>query len=135
MAQAPNGIRPATREDLLTAMHAEAFAYASYMLFAARAREDGRAEVAELFETVARTDLHAHFARLAQEAGLVAGDAANLRSAIEESTYAIEIMYPSFAEHAAAAGDTGAADAFTQARADDLANLESFREALLETSE
>jgi len=133
MAQAPNGIRSATREDLLTAMRAEAFAYASYMLFAARAREDGRTEVAELFETVAQTDLHRHFARLAQEAALVGGDAENLRSAIEESSYAIEIMYPSFAEHAAAAGDTGAADAFTQARADDLANLESFREALLET--
>jgi rubrerythrin len=135
MAQAPNGIRSATREDLLTAMRAEAFAYASYMLFAARAREDGRAEVADLFEAVAQTDLHQHFARLAGEAGLVGSDAENLRAAIEESSYAIEIMYPSFAEHAAAAGDGGAADAFTTARSDDLASLESFREALLETSE
>jgi rubrerythrin len=91
--------------------------------------------VAELFETVARTDLHEHFARLAGEAGLVGSDAENLRAAIEESSYAIEIMYPSFAEHAAAAGDGGAADAFTTARSDDLASLESFREALLETSE
>ena len=33
MADAPNGIRSATREDLLTAMHSEAFAYASYMLY------------------------------------------------------------------------------------------------------
>jgi rubrerythrin len=135
MAHAPNGIRSATREDLLTAMRNEAFAYASYMLFAARARTDGRPEVAELFETVAQADLHGHFARLAEEAGLVGGDAQNLRSAIEESSYAIEIMYPSFAEHAAAAGDAGAAEAFSQARADDLAHLESFREALLETPE
>lgn len=135
MAQAPNGLRSATREDLLTAMRAEAFAYASYMLFAARAREDGRAEVADLFESVAQMDLHRHFARLAQEAGLVGSDAENLRAAIEESTYAIEIMYPSFAEHAAAAGDSGAADAFATARTDDLASLESFREALLETSD
>jgi rubrerythrin len=133
MAHAPNGIRSATREDLLTAMRAEAFAYASYMLFAARARKHGRAEVADLFETVAHADLHGHFARLAAEAGLVGGDAHNLRSAIEESSYAIEIMYPSFAEHAAAAGDAGAAAAFVKARADDLAQLESLREALLET--
>jgi rubrerythrin len=133
MAQAPNGIRPATREDLLTAMRAEAFAHASYMLFAARARDDGRSEVADLFEAVAHTELHGHFARLAAEAGLVGGDAENLRAAIEESSYAIEIMYPSFAEHAAAAGDAGAADAFSRARTDDLAHLESFREALLET--
>ncbi len=134
MAHAPNGIKSATREDLLTAMHAEAFAYASYMLFAARARADGRPQVAELFETVAQTELHQHFARLAHEAGLVGGDADNLRAAIEASSYAIEIMYPSFAEHAAAAGDAGAAEAFTRARGDDLASLESFREALLETS-
>jgi rubrerythrin len=135
MAHAPNGIRSATREDLLTAMRTEAFAYASYMLFAARARTDGRPDVAELFETVAQAELQGHFARLAEEAGLVGGDAQNLRSAIEESSYAIEIMYPSFAEHAAAAGDAGAAEAFSQARADDLVHLEAFREALLETPE
>lgn len=135
MAHAPNGIRSATHEDLLTAMRAEAFAYATYMLFAARAREDGRPDVAELFETVAQADLHRHFAGLAHEAGLVRGPAEDLRSAIEEISYAIEIMYPSFAEHAAAAGDAGAADAFTAARADDLAHLESFREALIDISD
>ncbi len=134
MANAPNGIRSATREDLLTAMHSEAFAYASYMLYAETARADGRKEIADLFEASARTELHGHFARLAQEAGLVGGDAANLRAAIEAESYAIEVMYPSFAEHAAAAGDTGAADAFTSARADDVGHLESFREALLEVA-
>jgi rubrerythrin len=134
MANAPNRIRSATREDLLTAMQREAFAYASYMLFAGTAREDGRKEIADLFETIAQTELHQHFARLAEEAGLVGGDADNLRAAIEAESYAIEIMYPSFAEHAAAAGDTGAAGAFTTARNDDLAHLESFREALLDVS-
>jgi rubrerythrin len=115
-------------------MHSEAFAYASYMLFAATARADGRKEIADLFETVAQTQLHQHFARLAEEAGLVGGDADNLRSAIESESYAIEIMYPSFAEHAAAAGDTGAAGAFTAARGDDVVHLESFREALLDVA-
>jgi rubrerythrin len=134
MTNARNGIRSATREDLLTAMHSEAFAYASYMLFAATARADGRKEIADLFETVAQTQLHQHFARLAEEAGLVGGDADNLRSAIESESYAIEIMYPSFAEHAAAAGDTGAAGAFTAARGDDVVHLESFREALLDVA-
>jgi rubrerythrin len=134
MTDAHNGIRSATREDLLTAMHSEAFAYASYMLFAAIAREDGRKEVAELFETIAATELNGHFASLAEAAGLVGGDADNLRSAIEAESYAIEIMYPSFAEHAAAAGDAVAAGAFTAARADDVAHLESFREALLDVT-
>jgi rubrerythrin len=134
MANAPNGIRSATREDLLTAMHSEAFAYASYMLYAARARENGRKEVAELFEATARTELSEHFARLAEAAGLVGGDADNLRAAIEAESYEIEIMYPSFAEHAARAGDTGPADAFTDARRDDLAHLEAFREALIDVT-
>jgi rubrerythrin len=134
MTDAHNGIRSATREDLLTAMHSEAFAYASYMLFAAIAREDGRKEVAELFETIAASELHGHFANLAEAAGLVGGDADNLRSAIEAESYAIEIMYPSFAEHAAAAGDTVAAGAFTAARGEDVAHLESFREALLDVA-
>ncbi len=134
MANAPNGIRSATREDLLTALHSEAFAYASYMLFAATARADGRREVADLFEAVAQTELHEHFARLAAEAGLVGDDAQNLRSAIEAESYAIEIMYPSFAEHAASAGDTEAAGAFTAARGDDVNHLESFREALLDVA-
>ncbi len=134
MANEPNGIRSATREDLLTAMHSEAFAYASYMLFAATARADGRKEVADLFETVAQTELHEHFARLAEEAALVGDDAQNLRSAIEAESYAIEIMYPSFAEHAASAGDAGAAGAFTAARGDDVSHLESFREALLDVA-
>ncbi len=134
MANAPNGIRSATREDLLTAMHSEAFAHASYMLFAARARADGRTEVAELFEAVAQADLHRHFAALATEAGLAGGDDENLRAAIEAASYAVEVMYPSFAEHAAAAGDTGAADAFTAARAAGIGHLESFREALLDVT-
>jgi rubrerythrin len=134
MTDEHTGIRTATREDLITAMHSEAFAYASYMLFAATAREDGRKEVAELFETIAHTELHQHFARLAEEAGLVGGDADNLRSAIEAESYAIEIMYPSFAEHAAAAGDAGAAGAFTAARGEDVDHLESFREALLDVT-
>lgn len=129
-----NGIRSATREDLLTAMHSEAFAYASYMLYATTARDDGRKEIADLFEAVARAELHQHFARLAEEAGLVGGDADNLRAAIEAESYAIEVMYPSFAEHAAAAGDAGAAGAFISARDDDVSHLESFREALLDVT-
>jgi rubrerythrin len=123
-----------THEDLLTAMHSEAFAHASCMLFAATARADGRIEIADLFEAVARVGSDDHFARLAAEAGLVGGDADNLRAAIEAASYAVEVMYPSFAEHAAAAGDTGAADAFTAARRAGIGHLESFREALLDVT-
>ena len=130
MASTPNGIRLATREDLLTALRSEAFAYTTYLLYAAAARTRGRDDIADLFEESARTELSRHISQLADAAALVGDDADNLREAIEGATYALEIMYPSFAEHAHAAGDAAAAAAFTAARADHLDHLEALREAL-----
>jgi len=134
MASTPNGIRSATREDLLTALRAEASAYATYTLFAAAARTRGNEEVAGLFEEAARTDITRHISELADAAALVGSDADNLREAIEAATYALEIMYPSFAEHAEAAGDGAAAAAFSAAQADQLDHLEALREALIAVS-
>ena len=126
----PADLAPATREDLLNAMHGEAFAYASYMLFAEAARANGRREIADLFEATARTELLEHFAEQAALAGIVGRDAENLRTAIEAETYEIDVMYPSYAEHARAAGDAAAADRFEEVRRDELDHLEAFREAL-----
>jgi rubrerythrin len=124
------GITTATREDLLSAMHGEAFAYASYMLFAEVARRHGNVEIAELFEGTARTELLEHFAQQAALVGLVGGDADNLRCAIEAESHETEVLYPSYAEHARAAGDAAAADRLEEIRRDELDHLEAFREAL-----
>ena len=126
----PAEITAATREDLMSAMRGEAFAYASYMLFAEAARRNGRAEIAALFEATARTELLEHFAQQATLVGLVGGDAENLRRAIEGESHEIEVMYPSYAEHARAAGDAAAADRLEEIRRDELDHLEAFREAL-----
>jgi rubrerythrin len=126
----PTEITAATREDLLSAMHGEAFAYASYMLFADAARRNGGAEIADLFEATARTELLEHFAQQAALVGLVGGDADNLRHAIEGESHEIEVIYPSYAEHARAAGDAAAADRLEEIRRDELDHLEAFREAL-----
>ena len=45
-----------TRDNLLTAMHGEAFAYVKYMLFADRARKNGRTDLASLFESTANQE-------------------------------------------------------------------------------
>jgi rubrerythrin len=127
-------VHRATRHDLLAAMHGEAFAYASYTLFAEAARRNGRPEVARLFEETARTELMEHFAQQAELAGLVGTDADNLRTAIEAESYEVEVMYPSYAEHARAAGDTAAADRFEEVRRDEIEHLEAFRAALEETA-
>jgi rubrerythrin len=126
----PGEISPATREDVSSAMHGEAFAYASYMLFAEEARRSGRREIAELFEATARTELLEHFAEQAALLGLVGTTADNLRAAIEGESHEIDVTYPTYAEHARAAGDAVAADRLEEIRRDELDHLEAFREAL-----
>jgi rubrerythrin len=126
----PGEISPATREDFLSAMHGEAFAYASYMLFAEEARRSGRRDIAELFEATARTELLEHFAEQAALLGLVGTTADNLRAAIEGESHEIDVTYPTYAEHARAAGDAAAADRLEEIRRDELDHLEAFREAL-----
>lgn len=126
----PAGISPATREDVSSAMHGEAFAYASYMLFAEEARRNGRREIAELFETTARTELLEHFAEQAALLGLVGTTADNLRTAIQAESHEIDVTYPTYAEHARAAGDAAVADRLEEIRRDELDHLEAFREAL-----
>jgi len=123
-------ITPATREDVSSAMHGEAFAYASYMLFAEEARRGGRRDVAELFEATARTELLEHFAELAALLGLVGATADNLRTAIQGESHEIDVTYPTYAEHARAAGDAAVADRLEEIRRDELDHLEAFREAL-----
>jgi rubrerythrin len=126
----PGGISPATREDVSSAMHGEAFAYASYMLFAEEARRSGRRDIAELFETTARTEILEHFAQQAALLGLVGTTADNLRMAIQGESHEIDVTYPTYAEHARAAGDAAVADRLEEIRGDELDHLEAFREAL-----
>jgi rubrerythrin len=123
-------IARATHEDILNAMHREAFAYASYMLFAEEALRSGRREIADLFEATARTELFEHFAQQAALVGLVSTDSDNLRRAIEDETHEIDVTYPSYSEHARAAGDVAAADRLDEIRSEELDHLEAFREAL-----
>jgi rubrerythrin len=131
MSAAP-GLHSATKEDLLTALRTEAFTYARSMLYATAARRNGRTEIADLFESTARTELDEHFAALADLAGIVGDDAENLRSAIEAESYEIEVMYPTFAEHATRATDTAAAECFTEIRRHEIDHLEALREALMD---
>lgn len=131
MATAPD-LRSATKEDILTALRTEAFTYARSMLFASAARRNGRTEIADLFESTARTELEEHFAMLADLAGIVGDDADNLRAAIEAESYEVEVMYPTFAEHATRACDSAAAGCFTEIRRHEIDHLEALREALLD---
>ena len=120
----------ATLDNLSTAMHGEAFAYAKYMLYAERARQSGNTELAQLLENTAKEERLEHFAEEAELAGLVRSDADNLRDAIQGESYEVETMYSDFAEQAAAVGDKAAADRFAEIRQDEMKHRDAFKAAL-----
>ena len=119
-----------TQDNLSTAMHGEAFAYAKYLLYAHNARQHGNVELANLFRRAADTERFHHFAEEAQLAGLIGNDDENLKDAIKGESYEVETMYREFAEQAAAAGDKSAADRFEEVRHDEMGHRDAFRAAL-----
>lgn len=119
-----------TRENLLKAMHGEAFAYAKYMAYANQARKNGDTMVADLFEQTAKVEHLEHFNEMAQLAGLVSTDIDNLKDAIQGETQESQTMYPHFAELALAVGDQAAADRFREIRKDEEKHRILFQDAL-----
>jgi rubrerythrin len=119
-----------TAENLSTAMHGEAFAYAKYMLYAEHARHAGNEELAKLFEVSANTERFEHFAEEAQLAGLVGSDEDNLKDAMQGESYEVETMYREFSQKAALAGDKAVADGFEEIRHDEVKHRDAFRAAL-----
>lgn len=120
-----------THENLSTAMHGEAFAYAKYSLYADQARRNGNTELANLFEKSAKTERFEHFAEEARLAGLVGSDAENLKDAIKGESYEVETMYREFAEQAVTVGDRVAADRFGEIRNDEMKHRDAFKAALV----
>jgi rubrerythrin len=128
--KAGGALSPKTQENLATAMHGEAFAYAKYQLYAKHAEQNGNAELAKLFRTAANIERFQHFTEEAQLAGLVGSDADNLRDAIKGESYEVDTMYRQFAEQAASAGDKAAADRFEEIRHDEAGHRDVFKAAL-----
>jgi rubrerythrin len=119
-----------THENLITALHGEAFAYARYRLFAAQAREEGDLDLAEMLEGIAAVELNEHFAELAELAGLVGGDAENVELALRDENTEVEVTYRAFARQARAADETAVAERFDEIRADELEHLRTLETAL-----
>ncbi len=119
-----------TADNLSTAMHGEAFAYAKYMLYAEHARKSGNKALADLFEASAKTERFEHFAEEARLAGLVGSDEANLKDAMQGESYEVDTMYREFAEKAQAAGDKTVAERFQEIRKDEMKHRDAFKAAL-----
>jgi len=123
-------MNPQTRQDLLEAMHGEAFAYASYMLFAERAEAEGEREAAELFRETARVELYEHFAELAELTQLAGSTVENLRAAIAAESNEIETTYRHFVRNAEQAGEAAAAARLSEIREDEIGHRTVYQEAL-----
>ena len=119
-----------TRDNLSTAMHGEAFAYAKYMLFAERARQNGNTALEQLFEKTAKEELLEHFAEEAALAGLVGSDTKNLEDAIQGESYEVDTMYRDFAEQAFSAGEKAVGERFAEIHQDEMKHRDRFKEAL-----
>ena len=128
--QTPVKLNSQTRENLMSAIRGEAFAYAKYMAYAQRARESGHAKIADLFEQTAKTERFEHFREMADLVGLVGSDAQNLQDAIQGETQESQAMYPKFADQAAAVGDTAAAERFREIAKDEMKHRDMFKNAL-----
>jgi rubrerythrin len=108
-----------THENVLAALHGEAFAHARYLLFAAAARKRGDDRLASMFDGIAAVELQEHFAELADLVGLVGTDADNVRAAIQDENREVEWTYPRFADQARAAGEVAVADRFAEMAEDE----------------
>ncbi len=129
-AQSEKKLSEKTANNLSTAMHGEAFAYAKYLLFAEHARHDGNTELADLLESTAKTERFEHFAEEAAIAGVVGSDANNLKDAIKGESYESETMYREFSQQAEQAGDHEAAKLFEEIRQDETKHRDAFAAAL-----
>ena len=125
-------MNPQTRQNLLEAMHGEAFAFVKYTLYAREARKHGREDLALLFEKTAKVERFEHFAEEAELVGLVGSDDDNLRDAIQGESYEVETMYRQFADQATAAGEDAAAALFSEVRTDETGHRDAFKSLLMQ---
>lgn len=119
-----------TTENLLAAMHGEAFARGSYLAYADQAKAVRNPSVAALFTRIAKAELDKHFTTEADLVGLVGSDDANLRAAIAGESSEATTMYPQFEAEAKAQGDEAAAALFHEIAIDEADHRARFEQAL-----
>lgn len=124
-AQGAEQLRPPTRANLLAAMHAEAFAYAKYTLFAEQAAHSGYPKVAALFTRTAQEELGDHFTQEARLLGFIGNNIENLQVGIAGESQDVT-DYGRWAREATAAGCRPAAELLAEVRRDEAGHLARF---------
>lgn len=119
-----------TRENLLTAMHDEALAYAEYQAWATQATGAGNTAAADLLIATANEERSDHFFQLASAYQLVGLDAANLRTTIADERTEATTLYPGFSAEAVAEGDPVVGELFAELAEDEDAHQSALSQAL-----
>ncbi|MBI2303292.1 MAG: rubrerythrin family protein [Chloroflexi bacterium] len=100
-------MRKMTESHLAAAFAGESQAHMRYLIFAQKAQEEGKSNLARLFEAIAFAErVHAtnHYRTL----GNIKGNDENLGVAIGGEIYEIEEMYPAYSDVARTQGERGA---------------------------
>ncbi len=128
-AQAAQELHPTTKANLQAAMHAEAFAYAKYTLFAEAAASSGHPDVAALFGRTAGVELRDHFTAESKLLGFVGSNLANLQVGISGESQDLT-DYARWAQEATTDGCDAAAELFAEVRRDEAGHLVRYTAAV-----
>jgi rubrerythrin len=123
---------PTTRSHLEDALRGEAFAALRYALFADRAEEEGREDIADLFEEIGKEERKEHFREIADLLGLVGTTKQNIRVALSGEIQEHRSFYPRYASDARQAGDLQAAHQFEEVGADEHRHADRLERAALD---
>lgn len=128
-------MNPQTQSNVNKALNAEAMAFAKYMMFAKRARQTGRNDLAKMFTEIANIELNDHFSTEWELLGKMGENEANLEEAVRMEMHDIDVMYRQFIEQAIDAGEQEMVDRFTEIRRDETKHRDRFLEALKKEKE
>jgi rubrerythrin len=103
-----------TKENLSEAFAGESQAHIKYLAFAARAKKEGKPNIARLFQAIAHAE-QVHAINHLKELGGIGDTVANLESAIGGETFEVEEMYAAYLEVAELQGERGAKRSMTYA--------------------
>jgi rubrerythrin len=104
-------MRKMTEDNLKGAFAGQSQAHMKYLIFANKAEEEGRANLARLFRAIAYAEqVHAtnHYNNL----GMIRDSTNNLQVAIDGETYEVEEMYPAYKAVAELQAERGALQSF-----------------------
>lgn len=88
-------MRKMTEDNLKGAFAGESQAHMKYLVFADKAEEEGRPNIARLFRAIAYAE-QVHAANHFNTLGLLGSTTDNLQAAVDGETYEVEEMYPAF---------------------------------------